>query len=120
MTNRLRLLIADNSEDFVWLLVQLFSKYPEIEIVGIAHDGRQAIEMVRQTRPDILLLDIVMPEVDGIEALRLIRCENEQIKVFVMSAVGISAMVETARALGIEQYYVKPFDFYHMVRAIRG
>jgi len=119
MSRKLRVLIADNSEDFVWLLVQYLSMASDIEIIGVAHDGRQAVQMVRQTQPDVLLLDIVMPGMDGIEVLRRIRVENEGIRVFIMSALAISHLVDAAGALGVEGYYVKPFDFRHMVQAIQ-
>jgi CheY-like chemotaxis protein len=118
MTDKLRLLIAEDSKDFVWMLVQFLSKYPKIEVVGIAHNGQQAIEMMRQTRPDILLLDIVMPGVDGIGALRRIRAENGRVKVFIMSALEIPNLIDAAKILGVEHYFVKPFDFHQMVKAM--
>lgn len=117
---RVRVLIADNSDDFVWLLVQFLSRYPEIEIVGVAHDGKQAIEMVRQTNPDILLLDIVMPGMDGLEALREIRNENKEIIVYIMSAIDIPQLIGDIGELGIREYFLKPLDLNKILQAIRA
>lgn len=71
MTRKIRLLISDDNRDFVRILVGYFSKQPNIEIVGIAYDGDQTLEMIEQTKPDALLLDLIMPNVSGFEVLPL-------------------------------------------------
>lgn len=115
-----RILIADNCRDFVYLLVQFLSNYHEFEVVGVAYDGEQAIKMIKQTEPDVLLLDIVMPNMDGTEVLRNICKENSKLRVFIMSAIGMPQLIQDTKDLGARQYFVKPFDFKNVLQAIQG
>ena len=118
MNCKVRVLIADDCRDFVFLLVQYLKSSPEREIVGIAYDGRQTQALVRQTKPDILLLDIIMPVLDGMEALKKIREANEQLQVIVMSALDSALFIQYFDKLGIRHYFVKPFNFNKILQAI--
>lgn len=93
--------------------------YPDIEIVGIAGDGDKTIKMLPLLHPDVLLLDIVMPEVDGLEVLRRIRGVHNGTVVYVISALGSDDIIRKALALGARYYFVKPFNTDSMVMRIR-
>lgn len=118
MDSKVRILIADNSKDFVWLLVQFLSKYPEIEIVGAAYNGKQTIQMVEQTNPDVLLLDIIMPSWNGFMVLNEIR-NKKDLKIIAMSALRNERMIENAMDLGVIDYLEKPFKLYDLYVQIR-
>jgi two-component system response regulator (stage 0 sporulation protein A) len=117
---RKRLLISDNYKDFVHLLVAFFSKQPDIEIIGIAYNGNQVLKMIDQTNPDILLLDLIMPELDGLEVLKKIREMCLSLRVLVVSAVGKEEMCEMAIELGAEQCFLKPANLNEILNSIRN
>lgn len=113
-----RILISDNSKDFVQLLIDFFSKQPDIEIVGFAYDGKQTLEMIEQTKPDVLLLDIIMPEMDGIEVIQKIYESDNKLKICVISAVRNEKINEMAIGYGVEDYFIKPLDLEEVLNVI--
>lgn len=115
-----RLLIVDDNKDFSVLLSAFFSTISGFQIVGIAADGSNAIRMINETNPDVVLLDIVMPGVDGLEVLRYIR--NAGITspfVLVLSAIGAKEIYSQAQALGANAFFQKPVRMETIARAIR-
>jgi two-component system response regulator (stage 0 sporulation protein A) len=113
-----RILISDNSKDFVRLLVEFFSKQPDIEIVGVAYDGTLALEMIEKTKPDILLLDIIMPELDGLEVMKYVYEKGIKLQIYVVSAVGNEQISKMAIEYGTVQYFIKPIDLNEILKAI--
>ena len=114
-----RVMISENCKNYAGLLSQRLSMYPDIEIVGVAGDGNKTIQMLPLLRPDVLLLDIVMPQVDGLEVLRRIRGVHHGTVVYVISALGSDDIIREALALGARYYFVKPFNTNSMVQRIR-
>jgi two-component system chemotaxis response regulator CheY len=80
------------------------------EIAGEATTGAEAVRRWRELRPDLVTLDIVMPEMDGVEALRLIRTEDPEARVVMVSAVDQRAKLAECIGLGAHDFIVKPFD----------
>jgi two-component system response regulator (stage 0 sporulation protein A) len=113
-----RILISDNSKDFVQLLVQYFLSRPGIEIVGVAYDGNQTLQMIKQTKPDVLLLDIIMPGMDGLEVARNINKSENKLKIIIISAVGNEQIHEMAINCGAEHYFIKPVKLNEVLEAI--
>jgi len=70
----------------------------------------ETVELLRQTRPDVLLLDLVMPRVDGLEVLRRISSEKERPKVLVVSALGSEEVTKRALELGADFFFIKPLN----------
>ena len=118
MSSKVRLLIVDNSKDFVWLLVRYLSKCADIEIVGVAYDGEQAIQMVKQIKPDVLLLDIIMPNMNGFMVLSEI-WDNKDFKIIAMSALSSERMIENAMGFGVAGYLIKPFNLNDLYSEIK-
>ena len=111
MPRRLRMLIADDNKDFACMFQACMSANNDIEIVGIAEDGDQTCNMLEQARPDILLLDLVMPSMDGLEVLRrATTMEHRPDVIIVMSALGNDSIVRSALSLGAQDYFQKPLD----------
>lgn len=106
-----KVLISDDSADYANLLSDFLSMNSDIQVVGIAKDGVQTIHMLNETNPDVLLLDLIMPNVDGLEVLRQINSQyGEKLSVIVISALSNEEIIKKALALGAKRYLVKPFD----------
>lgn len=113
-----RILISDNSRDFVKLLIDFFSKQPDIEIAGVAYDGKQTLDMIEQIKPDVLLLDLIMPEMDGLEVIKKVYESGNKLQIYVVSAVGNESINEITKKYGIVQYFVKPINLREVLKAI--
>ncbi len=107
---QINVLLADNCSEFTKLFSDYLSLNPNINIVGITADGAETVELLRQTRPDVLLLDLVMPRVDGLEVLRRISSEKERPKVLVVSALGSEEVTRRALELGADFFFFKPLN----------
>ncbi len=107
---QINVLLADNCSEFTKLFSDYLSLNPNINIVGITADGAETVELLRQTRPDVLLLDLVMPRVDGLEVLRRISSEKERPKVLVVSALGSEEVTKRALELGADFFFIKPLN----------
>lgn len=108
----IQLLIADDSLETCDILENYFSLTQQINVCGIAHDGDEALFRIAQCQPDVLLLDLIMPKVDGLAVLeRLGRIPlPKHPKVIVTSAVGQESFTSTALILGADYYMIKPYD----------
>lgn len=78
------------------------------KLAGFAYNGREAIERYPELRPDLVLMDITMPEMEGIEAVRGILAEDSTAKVVMVSSVGYQGMIKRALATGAKHFLVKP------------
>ena len=118
---RIRVLIAEDNRDFTTLLSSCFSLYPDIEIAGVARDGAEALRQIEGLNPDVLLLDIVMPVMDGMEVLERLHASGERRPaVFVLSAISSEQIVQRAIELGAVYYFVKPCNTEVMIEKIRS
>ena len=80
------------------------------EVVGEAENGKQAVDKYKELKPDLVTMDITMPEMDGIEALKAIKAEDPNANVIMCSAMGQQAMVLEAIQAGAKDFVVKPFQ----------
>jgi two-component system response regulator (stage 0 sporulation protein A) len=117
----IRVLIADDNKDFCDILSEYLGKQEDLEIVGVAKDGLEAIDLVSEELPDVLVLDIIMPHLDGLGVLeRLVSMNLKKYpKIIVLSAVGQDKITQRAIGLGADYYVVKPFDFEIFIKRIR-
>lgn len=110
---KIKVAVVDDNEATVETLVEILKKDDEIELVGTAYDGLQALKIVKQKEPDVLLLDLIMPKLDGLGVLEQLNKENEFKKVpsvVVVSAVSTEHITENAFNLGASYYLLKPFE----------
>jgi two-component system chemotaxis response regulator CheY len=103
------ILIADDAEFMRAMLRQIIEDM-EWTIAGEACDGKEAIAQYRQFRPDLVLLDITMPNLDGTEALEAILAEDPQAQVVMITALGQKDQVLKAIKAGARDFIIKPFD----------
>ena len=121
MKERITVLIADDNKDFCDIISQYLAKQEDIEVVGVANDGMEALDLVHKTQPDVVVLDIIMPHLDGLGVLERLNDDNIEKfpKVIILSAVGQDKITQRAIALGADYYIVKPFDLEVFVQRIR-
>lgn len=112
-----KILIVDDAAFMRMMIKDILSKNG-YEIVGEAADGMQAIEKYKETQPDLVTMDITMPEMDGITALKEIKNINPNAKVIMCSAMGQQAMVIDAIQAGAKDFIVKPFQADRVLEAI--
>ena len=89
------------------------------EIVGEAATGAQAVEKYKELRPDFVTMDIVMPDMGGIEAVREIRKYDQNARILMCSAMGQQGLVAEAMEAGAMDFVVKPFDPSHLLEAVQ-
>ena len=111
-------LIADDQRLFAEALEAILSTDARVRVVGRAGDGRSAIDLAREHRPDVVLMDIAMPVMDGIEATRTIRTELPGTRVVVLSGSAATHDVARARGAGAAGYVTKDQIAGDLLRAI--
>lgn len=105
--SRARILIVDDHEIFRRGLRSLLESRPEFEILGEAADGLQAIEKAMQLRPDLIVMDVSMPQLDGLQATRQIRKKLPEAKILILSQHDTSHMLSAALEAGANGYVTK-------------
>jgi two-component system, chemotaxis family, chemotaxis protein CheY len=113
-----RILIVDDAAFMRMMIKDILTKNG-FEVVGEAQDGSQAVELYKELTPDLVTMDITMPEMDGISALKNIREVNPNAKVIMCSAMGQQAMVIDAIQAGAKDFIVKPFQADRVIEAIQ-
>ncbi len=118
---KLNIAIADDNERMVQLLDRIVSSDEELEVVGRAGNGEDLIEIIKEKKPDVVLLDIIMPKLDGLTVMDRVNHEPNLKKpaFIVISAVSQEKMTEDAFDLGADYYILKPFDNDTVVNRIK-
>ena len=118
---KIKVLIADDNKDFCDIMGEYLKKQDDIEVMGIANDGKEAIELISHELPDLVILDIIMPHLDGLGVLEQMNNMNlnKFPKVIILSAVGQDKITQRAISLGADYYVIKPFDFEIFIDRIR-
>ncbi|NLY80676.1 MAG: response regulator [Lysinibacillus sp.] len=113
-----RILIVDDAAFMRMMIKDILTKNG-YEVVGEAADGVQAVEKYNELRPDLVTMDITMPEMDGITALKQIKSIDPNAVVIMCSAMGQQAMVIDAIQAGAKDFIVKPFQADRVIEAIQ-
>ena len=113
-----RILVVDDAAFMRMMIKDILSKNG-FEVVGEAADGVQAIEKYHELKPDLVTMDIMMPEMDGIAALKSIKEKDPSAIVIMCSAMGQQAMVIDAIQAGAKDFIVKPFQADRVIEAIQ-
>ena len=113
-----RVLVVDDAA-FMRMMIKDILRKGGYEVVGEAEDGAKAIEKYKELTPDLVTMDITMPDMDGISAVKEIRKINPNALIIMCSAMGQQAMVIDAIQAGAKDFVVKPFQPDRVLEAIR-
>jgi len=118
LSAKIRIALADDHRIFRDSLRPLLDKQPDMEVVGEAEDGLRAVEVCKKLTPDLLILDISMPGLNGIEAARRIAAESPATKVIILSMHSDRRFVLEALKSGAQGYLLKESSFRELVEAV--
>lgn len=113
MERQIKVLIVDDNQGFSALLKDHIEMQQEFEVIGVANNGLEGLKMIQELKPDIVVLDIIMPHLDGLGVLENVNklgLLNDS-KFIILSAVGQDNITRRAINLGADYYVIKPFDF---------
>ncbi|MFU0801110.1 MAG: response regulator [Xylanivirga thermophila] len=113
-----KVLIVDDAAFMRMMLKDILTKN-DYEVVGEAENGAKAVEKYKELSPDLVVMDITMPEMDGIQAVKEITNMDKSAKVIMCSAMGQQAMVIEAIQSGAKDFIVKPFQADRVIEAIK-
>jgi DNA-binding NarL/FixJ family response regulator len=116
----LRLVIADDQASVRQGLVLLLNGLPDIEVVGAAADGEQALDLVAELTPDVILLDLHMPVLDGIGAIRRLTAEHPDVAIVVLTTYADDSSVLDALRAGARSYLTKDADYTDIAQALHA
>ena len=121
MKEKITVLIADDNQEFSMTLATYLKSQDDMMVIGRAKDGNEALDMISSLMPDVVLLDVIMPHLDGIgvlEKINMIKMPKKPLCIM-LSAVGQDKITKRAIELGAEYYVVKPFDIDLLISRIR-
>lgn len=120
-TEKIELVIADDNREFAEILREYLSSQEDMDVIGVAEDGEKTMQLVKSRKPDILILDLVMPVLDGIGVIERINGLSRELapKIIVLSGMCRDHITKNAIELGADYYIVKPFELSVLADRIR-
>lgn len=110
VSKKIRILLVDDDENILNSYVKTLKKIPNFQIVGTASDGKEAIDLIDSEKPDVLVLDIILPVIDGIGVMKYIdKLVTKKPKVIITSGISNSNIINEFIELGVSYYLIKPF-----------
>jgi len=119
--DKISICIIDDNRELVQMLEDYFEGVPDIEVIGVAYNGKTCLDLLNKINPDVMLLDIIMPHIDGLNVLTTLRQERREDcpEVIMLTAFGQDEVMKKAVDLGASYFVLKPFDFNHLAEQIR-
>jgi two-component system, response regulator, stage 0 sporulation protein A len=114
-----KVLLADDNKSFLELLASRICAEEEFEVVCTAIDGEEALNGIQEYKPDVVVLDIIMPKLDGIGVQEKLLQLPDKPKVIIFSALGMDYITRQALALGADAYFLKPFNLDVFIKRLR-
>ncbi|UFT97720.1 sporulation transcription factor Spo0A [Radiobacillus kanasensis] len=118
---KIKVCLVDDNRELIHLMEDYFSSQEDIEVIGTAFNGKECLEMIDELEPDVLVLDIIMPHLDGLAVLGKIReLEKDSYpNVIMLTAFGQEEVTKKAVDLGASYFILKPFDLENLAEQIR-
>lgn len=120
IVEKIKIMVVDDNRDLVMTIADYFDNHPSIEVIHTAYNGKQCLELLEQKTPDVLLLDIIMPHLDGIAVMDHLHSNQlyPDMKVIMLTAFGQEEVMKQAVDLGTAYFMLKPFEFDRLVQQI--
>lgn len=117
----IKVCIVDDNRELVGLLEEYFSTQNDLEVVGVAYNGQECLQLLETKDPDVLILDIIMPHLDGLAVLEKLRqSEKKSVpNVMMLTAFGQEDVTKKAVELGASYFILKPFDMENLANQVR-
>ncbi|EKN64052.1 sporulation transcription factor Spo0A [Schinkia azotoformans] len=121
MHKKIKVCLVDDNRELVSLLEEYLSNQDDIEVIGVAYNGQECLNLLEEYDPDVLVLDIIMPHLDGLAVLERMRDLNKSSfpNVIMLTAFGQEDVTTKAVELGASYFILKPFDMENLVNHIR-
>jgi len=119
MQRPIRVLLADDNREFVEIVKEFIERQEDMILVGVAYHGNEALELISREEPHVVLLDIIMPHLDGLGVLEKLQNSSQRPKIIILTAFGQESMTQRAVNLGANYYILKPFDLDTLGKRIR-
>ncbi|NLJ84275.1 MAG: sporulation transcription factor Spo0A [Halanaerobiaceae bacterium] len=121
MGESVRIVLVDDNREFCQLLEEYLNEQENFAVVGVANNGVEGLKLVREKEPDILVLDLIMPHLDGIGVMEELNRQNlsGKIKTIILTAFGQEEVTKRVVELGASYYIMKPFDLDKLAERIR-
>ena len=118
--DKIRVAIADDNREFTSIMEECLTQQSDLDIVGVAYNGEQILNIIAEKKPDVVVLDIIMPHLDGIGVLeKLNELGAPRPKIIMLTAFGQEAITQRVMALGADYYVLKPFNMDVLINRIR-
>lgn len=119
--DKIKVCIVDDNREIVHIMNEYLNEQEDMEVLGVAYDGKECLTLLEQEEPDVLLLDIIMPHMDGLAVLQTLS-ENKHTKtphIIMLTAFGQEDVMRKAVQYGASYFVLKPFDFENLLDKIR-
>jgi two-component system response regulator (stage 0 sporulation protein A) len=122
MSKGINIIVADDNRDLCQMLQNYLQGQEDLSIVGVAYNGLEAMELIQTQEPDLIILDLVMPNLDGLGVLERInaRTSMKRPKIIMLTAFGQESLTHQAMTLGVDYFILKPFDLDILSKRIRS
>lgn len=122
MGNKTTILVVDDNKEFANILQRFLTRYDEFEVVGVAYDGNEAVDLIFKLQPDVIILDIIMPVLDGIGVMQKIKSSSlsKMPEVLAVSVVSQEKMIKEAVKLGVTCFMLKPLELDVLAERIKS
>ncbi len=121
MEGTINILIVDDNKEFCQLLEEYLNDRDEFEVIGVAYNGTEGLKMLRNKEPAVLVLDLIMPHLDGIGVMEEMNSLGigDEVKTIILTAFGQEEVTQRVVELGANYYIMKPFDLDKLVDRIK-
>ena len=122
MGKEIKIIVADDNRNLCQMLQNYLQVQEDLNIVGVAYNGLEAWELIQTQEPDLIILDVVMPNLDGLSVLERIntRTTMKRPKIIMLTAFGQESLTNQAMMLGVDYFILKPFDLDILSKRIRS
>ncbi len=122
MVNKIKIIVADDNRNLCQMLQNYLQDQEDLMLVGLAYNGLEAWELIQTQEPDLIILDLVMPNLDGLGVLERINARTTMTrpKIIMLTAFGQESLTHQAMMLGVDYFILKPFDLDILSKRIRS